>query len=106
MTPKRSLFALVLALLAGGTAMSCGSGLAPCAGNVCVVGTMHYYNLEGGFWAIRGDDSVTYDPMTPLSDEFKREGLRVQLDARARRDMGSVHMAGPVVEVIALRKID
>ena len=26
-----------------------------------MTGTMRYYAFEGGFWAIRGDDEVTYD---------------------------------------------
>lgn len=62
--------------------------------------------LEGGFWAIRGDDNVTYDPIGSLAEEFRQEGLRVKLDARSRRDMGSIHMAGPLVEIISIRKLD
>ena len=29
-----------------------------------ITGVVHHFELEGGFYAIRGDDSVTYDPTT------------------------------------------
>lgn len=97
--------AFALALVGATTAASCGSGVAPCKGDVCVTGTVRYFDLEGGFWAIRGDDSVTYDPMSTLPEAFRREGLRVQLDARERKDAASIHMVGPIVDVIAIRAI-
>jgi hypothetical protein len=67
-----------------------------------VDGTVHYFNLEGGFWAIRGDDGVTYDPMNGLDPSFQRENLRVTLVAKLRNDMGGIHMVGPIVEVISI----
>ena len=36
------------------------------AGAIRVNGTVQYFNLEGGFWAVRGDDGVTYDPIAGL----------------------------------------
>ena len=68
-------------------------------------GTAEFYNFEGGFWAIRGDDNVTYDPIGGLPAEYRESGLRVHLRARERTDVGSVHMAGPIVEIISLRKL-
>ncbi|HJQ19394.1 MAG TPA: hypothetical protein VJ867_03525 [Gemmatimonadaceae bacterium] len=100
---------LAVALVAS-TGAKCGGGyervLDPCRGDVCITGTMHYFTIEGGFWAIRGDDSVTYDPISRLDDAFRKEGLRVRLDARERRDMSSIHAAGPLVEIIALKPIE
>jgi hypothetical protein len=64
-------------------------------------GTVYWFDLEGGFYAIRGDDDVTYDPMN-LSDEFKQDGLRVRFKANLRNDMGSFHMVGPIVEIIEI----
>lgn len=64
-------------------------------------GTVHWFNLEGGFYAIRGDDDVTYDPMN-LADEFKKDGLRVRFRANLRNDMGGFHMVGPIVEILEI----
>jgi hypothetical protein len=97
------------ALLLAGTVVLMGgacqpTSVAPCdAGNVCVTGTVRHFDLEGGFWAIRGDDSVTYDPMNGLSKDFQREGMRVHLVAKERRDMGGIHMVGPIVEIVSIR---
>jgi len=44
----------------------------------------------------------TYDPLNGLAAEFRRENLRVTLVANVRSDLGSVHMIGPVVEVVSM----
>jgi hypothetical protein len=72
---------------------------------VRVNGTVHLMGFEGGFWVVRGDDGVSYDPIGGLPAGFQVEGLRVRLEARRRDDMGSVHMAGPVVEIIHITKL-
>lgn len=68
-----------------------------------VIGTVRYVALEGGFWAVRGDDGVTYDPINGLASEFQRENLRVTLIVRVRNDLGGIHMVGPVVEVLSIQ---
>jgi hypothetical protein len=73
------------------------------AGAIQVNGTVRYVPLEGGFWAIRGEDGVTYDPMNGIASEFQRENLRVTLIARVRNDIGGIHMVGPIVEVLSLQ---
>jgi hypothetical protein len=72
---------------------------------VQVTGTVRHYALEGGFWAIRGDDSTTYDPLGGLSPSFQQEGLRVRLKANLRTDMASTHMVGPIVEIVSIEAI-
>lgn len=67
-----------------------------------VTGTVRHYAFEGGFWAVRGDDGKTYDPLGGLPPSFQREGLRVRLKGKLRTDVGSVHMVGPVVEVVSI----
>src|SRR5688572_5726991 len=81
---------------------ACGSPTAPQLppGAIQVNGTVRYFTLEGGFWAVRGDDGVTYDPMNGLASDFQRENLRVTLVAKVRNDLGGIHMVGPIVEVI------
>ena len=78
----------------------------PCPdGAVCVNGVVRHFTLEGGFWAVRGDDSTTYDPIDGLPAAYQVDGLRVRLTARVRTDVGSFHMAGPVVDVLDLRRL-
>jgi hypothetical protein len=92
---------LLLALL---SVTSCASPTEPTVrdGAIKVNGTIQYFNLEGGFWAIRGEDGVIYDPMNALEPAFRRENLPVTLVARVRNDMGGVHMVGPIIEVISI----
>jgi hypothetical protein len=73
------------------------------AGAIQVNGTVRYLTLEGGFWTVRGDDGVTYDPLNGLAPAFQRENLRVTLVAKVRTDMGGIHMVGPIVEVISIQ---
>ena len=80
--------------------------LSPCPQDqVCVNGTARFFDFEGGFWAVRGDDDVTYDPLGGLPEDFRQEGLRVHLRARVRDDVGSFHMAGPIVDIVEIRTL-
>lgn len=78
-----------------------------CAPNrgVHFTGTVHRFTIEGGFWAIKGDDGVTYDPIGGLSTEFQQEGLRVKVEATVRPDVVSTHMAGTMVDVRRIQKL-
>ena len=73
------------------------------AGAIQINGTVRYITLEGGFWAVRGEDGVTYDPMNGLSPEYQRENLRVTVVAKVRTDVGGAHMVGPIVEVLSIQ---
>lgn len=72
-------------------------------GAIQINGSVRYLTIEGGFWAVRGDDGVTYDPMNGLSSEYQRENLRVTLVAKVRNDVGGIHMVGPIVEVLSIQ---
>jgi hypothetical protein len=85
------------------TAPACHNALD--SGMVRVNGTVHYYDFEGGFWAVRGDDATTYDPLDGLPSDFRQDGLRVFLQAKVRSDVGSFHMAGPIVDIISIRRL-
>ena len=93
------LAAIAIAALIG---LSCGSAAAPDvpAGAVRVNGVVHFYSLEGGFWAVRGDDGVIYDPMNGLPTAFQRENLRVTMVVNIRNDLAGIHMVGPIVEIL------
>ena len=64
-------------------------------------GTVVYKDVEGGFFAIDGDDGKTYDPIN-LSDSFKINGLKVNITAKLRNDMGSIHMVGDIIEIVEI----
>jgi hypothetical protein len=85
---------------------ACANPMAPEDPNMIRVnGTVQFMTFEGGFWAVRGDDNVTYDPMNGLPAAFQVEGLRVRLEAKRRDDLVGVHMAGPIVEIITITRL-
>jgi hypothetical protein len=67
-----------------------------------LTGRVRYYDVEGGFYAIRGDDDVTYDP-TNLPEEFQRDGLPVEAQAHRRDDLSGIHQVGPMVQLERIR---
>jgi len=67
-------------------------------------GNVTYVNLEGGFWGILSDDGKKYDPIN-LPEEYKREGLRVQV-AAVVKNVVSIHMWGAVIEITAIHPDD
>ena len=90
---------LALGLLLILLPLACGdSPIKPTDPNSLVgTGTVQFLTLEGGFWAIRGEDGITYDPMNGIDSALQRETLRVTLVAKVRNDMGSIRMVGPIV---------
>ena len=51
-------------------------------------GTVRFLGIEGGFWTIRDDNGVTYDPISGLARDFQQEGLRVHLVTREWKERG------------------
>jgi len=68
-----------------------------------IAGVVRHSDLEGGFFAIQGDDGVTYDP-TNLPAEFQQDGLAVEAEARRRDDVMGTHQVGPIVEIERIRR--
>jgi hypothetical protein len=104
---RRSFLRLALAapLLTGCSVFDPGEGAADGEGEIVSgTGTVRRFDLEGGFFAIAGDDGVTYDP-TNLAEEFQRDGLRVRFRARVRDDMAGIHMVGPIVEILEISRL-
>lgn len=69
---------------------------------VTITGVVRHFEIEAGFYAIRGDDSVTYDP-TNLPTQFQKDGLKVEAVARRRDDMMSTRQVGPIVDLERIR---
>ena len=67
-----------------------------------ITGVVRHFEMEGGFYAIRGSDSVTYDPRN-LPAEFQKDGLNVEADARKRDDVMGIHQVGVIVDLERIR---
>ena len=72
---------------------------APSGETFTVKGTVVYKNIEGGFFAIDGDDGKKYDPIA-LPQGFEKDGLKVKATVRLRKDAMSFRMYGAIVEVV------
>jgi hypothetical protein len=68
-----------------------------------ITGVVRYSPLEGGFYAIRGDDGGSYNPSS-LPEEFRQDGLPVVARVRLLRDMVSVRQTGQIVELLEIRR--
>ena len=64
-------------------------------------GTVVHKDVEGGFFVIESDDGRVYDPIN-LPDRFKKHGLKVNVAAKLRNDMGSIHMVGDIIEIVEI----
>jgi hypothetical protein len=81
------------------TMVGCGS--AGRGTRVEVDATVQYLTIEGGFWALRGDDGVTYDPRT-FPPDYRKMGLRVHASLNRLEDITGIHQVGPIVDVVQL----
>lgn len=63
------------------------------------MGNVTYKNIEGGFYAIDADDGGKYDPIN-LPESFKKDGLKVKVTARIKKEAMSFHMYGTIIEVV------
>ena len=68
-------------------------------------GEIVFLSFEGGFYGIISIDGEHYDPLN-LPDEFKIDGLRISFRAKIRRDLGSFHMWGTIIELFSIERIE
>ncbi|NVM00952.1 MAG: hypothetical protein HWN67_01330 [Candidatus Helarchaeota archaeon] len=71
---------------------------------ISINGTIKHLKLEGGFYGIIGDDGNHYKPIK-LAGEFKKDGLKVHIEAKERKGMISIHMWGRTIEILKIEKI-
>ena len=64
-------------------------------------GTIVHKNMEGGFYASEADDGRRYNPVN-LSESFRKDGLKVKVAARLKRDTMGIHMYGPPIVVVEI----
>jgi hypothetical protein len=101
MSTRAGVAVVLLALTA-----ACSSPSAPQlpSGAIRINGAVQLFDLEGGFWAVKGDDGITYDPKGGLPTQFQVKNLRVKMVAIVRNDLGGTHMVGPIVEVLSIER--
>ena len=81
---------------------SSGSPTTPNSETLEIQGTVVYKDLEGGFFAIDGDDGQKYNPVN-LAESFRKDGLKVKVTARPDADAMTVHMYGTVIEIVEIQ---
>jgi hypothetical protein len=69
---------------------------------VHITGVVKHYDLEGGFYAIQGDDGATYDP-TNLPKEFQKDGLAIEAEAKRQPARMGIHQKGTIVAIERIR---
>ncbi len=82
-------------------ARSSGSSAIPDSSTFEIQGTVVRKRIEGGFFAIEGDDGKKYNPIN-LAESFRKDGLKVQVTARLRMDVMSIHMHGAIIEIVEI----
>jgi len=95
--------AIVRANADDGTWTEPAAATASDASQLRFAGSVHHLELEGGLYAIRDAGGTQYNPLN-LPDDFKANGLAVDVEARRRDDTASIGMVGPMIEILRIRK--
>ena len=75
----------------------------PSDSTVVIEGRVSYKDIEGGFWAIDADDGRRFMPLN-LPGAFQQDDLRVTVKANLRPDVVGLHMYGPSIEILEIRR--
>lgn len=73
--------------------------------NTTVTGTVLYKQLEGGFFALISNDNKYYT-LRKLPEEFKLEGLVVEISGVINKDIITFTQFGELLEVESVKVID
>ena len=74
-------------------------------GLVSGVGTITFFDLEGGFYGLVADDGAKYDPLN-LDAAFRQDGLRVRFRAQLRTGVMTIRQWGKPVEIQEMSRLD
>lgn len=55
-----------------------------------------------GAWALVTNDGTTYELKDPPSD-LKKEGIQVEIEGEIRKDIMTMAMIGPVLEIVSYK---
>ncbi len=67
-----------------------------------LTGRIVYRDLEGGVWVLEGDDGRTYQ-LAGGDRKIKKDGQRVEVEGQIQKDVMTIHMVGPVLDVASYR---
>jgi predicted small lipoprotein YifL len=73
-------------------------------GSFEITGKITFKEIEGGFYAIEGNDGKKYDPIN-LPEDFRREGLSVRIVAEKKTGVMTARMYGTVIELLEISKL-
>ncbi|MDD5419433.1 MAG: DUF333 domain-containing protein [Methanomicrobiaceae archaeon] len=100
------LYVLVALAAAGAViATGCFAVNEEAADRVSGSGTVTYIDLEGGFYGIVGDDGEHYLPLN-LSEEYRKNGMRVSFEAGIQEDAVTIHQWGTPIEIETIEPLD
>ena len=68
-----------------------------------IAGTVEKLDVEGGVYVIRAEDGTQYRPIE-LPEEFRVEGVAVDVDAKRRDDVLTKDMVGQSIELLDIRR--
>jgi hypothetical protein len=69
-----------------------------------LTGQIQKIQIDCGGWGLQTDNEL-YE-LVKLPDEYKRNGLRVQMKVKTNQNLVSCTMVGPIVEVIDVEEIE
>ena len=69
-----------------------------------ITGKSRFIGLEGGFWAIEGDDGKKYTPIN-MPEQLKTEGARVRIRGQILEGAASLSMYGEAIRIISFETL-
>lgn len=61
-------------------------------------GRVEYFDFEGGFYGILGDDGNNYEPMN-LPEQYQKQDCKIKFIGVIRSDVMSIHNWGTIIEI-------
>jgi len=96
---------LFLAIACG--SFSLGSALAESAdlnnaeNEISFVAEVSWISLEGGFYGLVAEDGGKFLPLN-LPEEFRKDGLKIKVRGKIRRDVATIYMWGTPLEILEI----
>ncbi len=72
---------------------------------VTVQGTVHYQDLEGGFYTLTSESGRVYN-LIGLPPEHRQQGLRVRVTGLVDPETATIHMRGTPMQVEKVQVLD
>jgi len=102
---KKIAFLLIVFLVFTGTACYAQQDAGGEDDAVTIIGRVHRFSYEGGFYGIQGDDGRNYKPLY-LSSGFQVEGLRVKVTAKIITKKFLFRPWGTPIQIIKIERYE